>query len=393
MKDITPDDPGSPAAAAPPDDPATAGGGGSLARTGHAPGVPATPPQPAQPRPQDRKPNSLRSAVLYWSGAFAAVALLAVPISILLGNSAVLGGHPALPILLLAAVGLGILWMLILLRRSPLFHLGPLFQRSTPINRPDPNNQRTAANSRQQLPTASSWQLARGLVVRIAALGLVAGLVWLSPFRYQPSGDDGQTNGTTAEDATSITLTPEGKPSAGLIFYPGARVDAHAYQDILGPLVNAGHLVVILKVPLGIALLDTSQARGVMDRHPDITAWAVGGHSLGGVSAAGFAKSNGDVSGLLLFASFPAASLAESTGLAVLSISASNDRLTTPEKVAESKSLLPPASTYATVEGGVHAFFGDYGEQPGDGQPAITREQAQQQITAESVSFMNRLRG
>ena len=98
----------------------------------------------------------------------------------------------------------------------------------------------------------------------------------------------------------------------GLVFYPGARVDARAYQDILGPLANAGYLVVILKVPLGIALLDTSQARAAMDRHPGITSWAVGGHSLGGVSASTFAKSNPDVSGLLLFASFPADSMADS---------------------------------------------------------------------------------
>ncbi|MGO4193709.1 alpha/beta hydrolase [Arthrobacter sp. YAF17] len=229
-------------------------------------------------------------------------------------------------------------------------------------------------------------------------MGLVAGLAWLNPFPYQPSATAGQTTEptgttqtTTTEDATTITLAPEGKASAGLVFYPGARVDARAYQDILRPLANAGYLVVILKVPLGIALLNTGQARGVMDRHPDITSWAVGGHSLGGVSASTFAKSNPDVAGLLLFASYPADSMAESVELAVLSVSGSNDGLTTPDKVAASKPLLPPATVYATVEGGVHAFFGDYGEQPGDGEPGISREQAQQQVTAESVRFLDRL--
>lgn len=74
------------------------------------------------------------------------------------------------------------------------------------------------------------------------------------------------------------------------------------------------------------------------------------------------------------------------------SISGSNDSLSTPENIAASEALLPPATSFVTVEGGVHAFFGDYGEQPGDGQPGITREQAQQQITAESVRFMDRLR-
>jgi len=227
-------------------------------------------------------------------------------------------------------------------------------------------------------------------------------MAWLNPFTYQPWAAAGQAMGTTGattttttttttEDATTITLAPQGKASAGLVFYPGARVDARAYQDILRPVANAGHLVVILKVPLGISLLSTGQTRGAMDRHPEITSWAVGGHSLGGVSASGFAKSNPDVVGLLLFASYPADNMAESPELAVLSISGSNDGLTTPEKIAASKPLLPPASIYATVEGGVHAFFGDYGEQPGDGEPGISREKAQQQIAAESVRFMDRL--
>ena len=78
-------------------------------------------------------------------------------------------------------------------------------------------------------------------------------------------------------------------------------------------------------------------------------------------------------------------------GGAVLSIAGSNDGLTTPDKIAASKPLLPPTTGYATVEGGVHAFFGDYGEQPGDGEPGVSREQAQRQIAAESVRFMDRL--
>lgn len=303
-----------------------------------------------------------------------------VPLWMLFGNSAVLGGHPALPALLLAAVAMGLVWMFILIKHSTL------------LRRWSPNLHRSSNNSRRPQRRVTRWQLVRGLAGRIVVLGLVAGLAWLNPFPYQPGGADGQTTGTSAEDATSITLAPEGKATSGLVFYPGARVDAHAYRDILGPLVDAGHLVVIVKPPLGISLLDTGQARGAMDRHPGITAWAVGGHSLGGVSASSFAKSNPDVSGLLLFGSYPADSLEDSENLSVLSISGSNDGLTTPDKIAASKLLLPPTATFATVQGGVHAFFGDYGEQPGDGQPGVPRDQAQQQIAAESVRFMDGVR-
>lgn len=338
-------------------------------------------------RPDDPQHSTHLSAeVLDWSGVLAAVALIVIPLWMLLGNSAVLGGHPALPILLSAAAALGLFWMFRLVTRSPL------------LERWNRDNHTGLPGQPRAKRHVSGRQLLRGLAGRIVALGLVAALAWLNPFTYQPGGSAGQALGSpgtartsTTEDATTITLAPEEKASAGLVFYPGARVDARAYQDILRPLTNAGYLVVVLKVPLGISLLHPGQARGAIDRHPEITTWAVGGHSLGGVSASAFAQSNPEVSGLLLFASYPADSMAESGDPAVLSISGSNDGLTTPDKVAASKPMLPPTAIYTTVEGGVHAFFGDYGEQPGDGEPGISREQAQQQIAAESVRFMDRL--
>ncbi|MBP2268289.1 pimeloyl-ACP methyl ester carboxylesterase [Pseudarthrobacter sp. PvP004] len=70
-------------------------------------------------------------------------------------------------------------------------------------------------------------------------------------------------------------------------------------------LVDAGFLVVILKTPLNLSLLDGRQALGVITEHPGVTNWAVGGHSLGGVSASTFALDHSAVSGLLLYGSYP----------------------------------------------------------------------------------------
>ncbi|GAB2818564.1 hypothetical protein GCM10027022_05750 [Alpinimonas psychrophila] len=77
----------------------------------------------------------------------------------------------------------------------------------------------------------------------------------------------------------------------------------------------------------------------------------------------------------------------------VLSISGSKDGLSTPAKVKASKPTLPATASYLEVEGGVHAFFGDYGPQDGDGKPAISHEQARAQISAASVEFVNGLSG
>ena len=42
-----------------------------------------------------------------------------------------------------------------------------------------------------------------------------------------------------------------------MFFQPGARVDPRAYAAILRPLAESGHVVVIVKQPLGIAFLAT----------------------------------------------------------------------------------------------------------------------------------------
>jgi dienelactone hydrolase len=119
----------------------------------------------------------------------------------------------------------------------------------------------------------------------------------------------------------------------------------------------------------------------------------VGGHSLGGVSASSFALANTDIKGLVLYASYPVESLRGRPGLSVLSVSGTKDGLSTPDKIQASRELLPPDTEFAAVQGGVHAFFGDYGDQPGDGEPGISRSAAQQQIGTATVSFLGQLPG
>lgn len=303
---------------------------------------------------------------IFWISAVCAAALIAVPAWMLVANPAVLDGHPLLPGLLIAAAVVGVAWAVLLWHR-----------RDTP--RP-----------RRLLRAIGAW------AGRTAVLGLVAALVWLNPFAYQPgaAAEAGpKSDLIVTETTTTITMTPDGgrAPTKGMVFYPGARVDARAYQDILAPAVGTGVRVVILKEPLGLSLLDANQARSAMADNPDITTWAVGGHSLGGVAASSFAQDNADVKGLVLYASYPLDSLRGRSGLQVLSVSGTKDGLSTPAKIDASLELLPADAEFAAVQGGVHAFFGDYGAQPGDGDPGISREAAQEQIAAATVDFLGQL--
>lgn len=307
-----------------------------------------------------RRP-ALSWASLYWASAACVAALILAPAWMLIGNPAVLRGHPLLPSLLVAAAVVGAVWGVLLWRG------------------------RHAYRSRSAVRAVGAW------IGRVAVLALVAMLVWLNPFAYQ-AGAAGSLEVSVEESPTAITMTPEGAPAAeGLIFYPGARVEARAYADILKPAVDAGFLVVILKTPLNLSLLDGNQARGVMTAHPGVTTWAVGGHSLGGVSASSFALDNPDVSGLLLYGSYPLDSLRDRAGLKVLSISGTEDGLSTPAKIDASRELLPLDAAFVAVQGGNHAYFGSYGPQPGDGDPTVGREVAQDQISTASVAFLRQL--
>lgn len=270
-------------------------------------------------------------------------------------------------------------------------------------------------------------------VKRILGLGLslaiCAGLWWLRPVPADPAALavlDGaqvlqvQTDDTEAEPApaepaeaaaegeevvpptvsvsdsrTRLVLTPiKGEPTRGLVFFQGGKIDPRAYVKILEPIAEAGYLVAILKAPFDLPIVDIGGVTSVVNEYPDIKWWAVGGHSLGGVAAATFAAGSPRTTpALVLWASYPFTSLASVEQVSVLSVSGTQDGLTTPADIEASAANLPANTTMAPIEGAIHAYFGDYGDQPGDGVPTISREEAQKQIVARTLQWLNRTSG
>jgi poly(3-hydroxybutyrate) depolymerase len=180
------------------------------------------------------------------------------------------------------------------------------------------------------------------------------------------------------EEKHWIVFEPvENKSSVGLIFYPGGKVEARAYAPIMRAIAAEGYFVVIAPMPLNLAIFGIERATQVMDAHPDITTWVLGGHSLGGAMASNYTyKYPERVDGLILYASYPAESnsLADSN-LPVISIYGTQDGRV--DDLIASSPLLPAATTYVVIEGGNHAQFGDYGLQHGDGEAMISREEQQ----------------
>jgi pimeloyl-ACP methyl ester carboxylesterase len=182
------------------------------------------------------------------------------------------------------------------------------------------------------------------------------------------------------DDDAAIVLSPaEGAGETGLVFIPGAKVDPWAYASTLSGLVaDEGMTVVITKPWLNLAFFDLRSLDAFTGLSPDTDSWIVGGHSLGGVRACQLAT---DADALALFGSYCASDLSES-GLPVISIAGSEDGLSTLEKIADARPLLPADAELIEIPGAAHSSFGDYGPQAGDGTPTIPDAEMRADITS-----------
>ena len=193
----------------------------------------------------------------------------------------------------------------------------------------------------------------------------------------------------TETDASFVLEPTTPGRAEGLVFVPGARVDPFAYARVLSGVVEeSGVTVVITKPTLHLALLDTRPLSAFTAAAPGVDEWSVGGHSLGGVRACAMAASDDSVpvAGLVLFGSYCADDLSDS-GLDVLSVSGTQDGLSTPADIAAHADLLPATATLVVLPGANHAEFGDYGAQPGDGTATMPRDEARRAITDALVAF------
>jgi len=205
------------------------------------------------------------------------------------------------------------------------------------------------------------------------------------------SQQDGDTLVFLPEGADGTVLDGSGPDDAGLIFYPGGKVEYTAYAPLMEAFAERGVLCVLVEMPGNLAVLDVNAADGYREEFPEIEHWYVGGHSLGGSMAASYAaKHAGDLDGLLLLAAYSTADL-NGTGLDVLSVYGSEDGVLNMSKYDEYRQNLPDdTTTEMVIEGGNHAGFGEYGAQEGDGEAAVKGEK-QREVTAEA--FMEILRG
>jgi pimeloyl-ACP methyl ester carboxylesterase len=233
-------------------------------------------------------------------------------------------------------------------------------------------------------------------LVVLLGVGMVAFTIWA----YTPLGPGEEAMAALQSDAAVtvitdpwLTFAPTGAtPTTGFVFYPGGRVDPRSYAPAARAIAEEGYLVVT-PMPFNLAVFAADRAKRVVAAYPEITHWALGGHSLGGAMAASYLYNTGtNEDGLALWASYPAGNdnLTDRT-IPVASIYGTNDGVATPDDVLAGRPLLPPDTVFVPIEGGNHAQFGDYGPQPGDNPATISSAEQQARAVAATVEVLRRL--
>lgn len=188
--------------------------------------------------------------------------------------------------------------------------------------------------------------------------------------------------GQRTEAKGYIYWRPDHPSATGVIFYQGGKVEEEAYAPLLLPLLEEGYSVFVPKMPLNLAVLNAGAAEKIIQAHPEVYTWWIGGHSLGGAMAADYVYSQPDrISGLFLLGAYPQEKKSLSASdVDVVAFFGTLDGLVGTEGIEGWMALLPPSAERVMIEGGNHAQFGNYGGQKGDLLAAIGWEDQQGQV-------------
>jgi len=175
--------------------------------------------------------------------------------------------------------------------------------------------------------------------------------------------------------ASSYIGKGEGK---GIVFYPGGKVEETAYAPMLVELAKEGYEVYLVKMPAKLAIFGMNAAEDIFEKASHIEEWTMMGHSLGGAMAASFSASHDEeVDQLVLLAAYSTEDL-KGKEIEVFSFYGTEDKVLNMEKYEEYFSNLPEDVIEEVIDGGNHANYAHYGEQEGDGEASITREEQQE---------------
>lgn len=198
-----------------------------------------------------------------------------------------------------------------------------------------------------------------------------------------------QNDAQTFEIEGGYFVDGRGEDTA-LVFYQGAKVDAEAYLPLMKRLAENGVDCFLLKTPFDMPIFDSNAADNIIGKY-DYNTFLLGGHSMGGLVASGYAAQHSDaVDGVVLLAAYPTEKISDSVGL--LSVYGTDDKVLDRGAYESAKRYFPDGYTEKIIDGGNHAQFGNYGAQSGDGEAKITAQEQQTQTAFAIIQFAEEIK-
>lgn len=248
---------------------------------------------------------------------------------------------------------------------------------------------------KKELTLRQEWRIRS---IKIAAMLLVVLLginVYHYLTEYYPASSDacevvtvGKEGGTivaSSKNEKNLIFKSDNPTDTGILFYPGGKVEYIAYAPLLERLRAEGYNVVLIKMPFNLAFFNMNVADEVITDMkydlPEVEHWYILGHSLGGVAASKYAADfPKEVEGLMLLGSYDYGGYDPANTLIIYG---SNDL-----NLDLSRIDFEQSEVYC-IQGGNHAWFGDYGMQEGDGKATLTHKDQQKLTVKKIIEWIN----
>lgn len=223
----------------------------------------------------------------------------------------------------------------------------------------------------------------------VLALLISCSAVMLTTKTYRASTKAQAIAQKATDDKDYLLFKAKRYARANILFYQGALVEEESYAIMAQDLSDSGYNVYLLKTPFNLPVLSQQKAlKLIQEKH--LKHVYLSGHSLGGVIASSNAKVAKNIDGLILLASYPQSKddLSQKN-LAVLSITASKDKILKWKHYDRAKKRLPKKTDYKNIQGGNHSGFGSYGLQAGDDEATITSTAQEKQVVEYIYTFIS----
>jgi dienelactone hydrolase len=241
------------------------------------------------------------------------------------------------------------------------------------------------------------------ILLILLGLALLIGANYLL-FSTQASLPSQVKDALNSNDQIKVTLKQEQylmmepmetPPTRGLIMYPEGRMDVRTYGYVARQIAQEGYLVIFLS-RRGEREVDPVQAYAhieeIIASHPEITAWAIGGHTWNGQISTTYALGHPEQINALVYW---AGRFSEGNDLSEISLPVLYVYGTLDDEnvglIETIQPILPEGTVWVSIEGGNRVGFGSYGPMAADVGAEISEVDQQNQAAEATVEFLDQV--